>query len=107
MLIDQEKEKAPQKEFAETYKKFYSNINKKVATTREERKQQLIDDIKKDAEKFFGQDPLTVDKKDRLQYIDKKMNEEDKKMELSVNVMCEALEVSRSWYYNIIVKQKK
>jgi hypothetical protein len=106
-LLEQEKEKYDPKVFEKIYDRQYSIVVKKKALTREEKKQLLLDNILKEAREYFGQDPLTVEKKDRLLYIDKKLNENNKNKDISVNSMCEALEVSRSWYYKVIVKNEQ
>ncbi len=106
-LIDKEHKKINNKEYKEVFEKTLTDIKNPEKKTHKEKRQEKMEQIFKEAEKDLGADPLTLDKDVRLYYIDKIMKDPERSKGKSIQLMCEALDVSRSWYYQVIVKPNK
>ncbi len=68
-------------------------------------KEEMTKKIIKDAGEYFGKDPFSVSKTERAKYILKITNYgEDKGL---IQTYCNALEVSRAWFYMCMQKMKE
>lgn len=61
------------------------------------KKQEMINQISQEAKEYFGVDPLTLPKTERLKFILYKTDYGNKKG--NIQAYCDAMEVSRAWYY--------
>lgn len=72
---------------------------------REQEKEEQVKKILKDAEEYFGKDPFSVSKTERAKFILKNTNYgEDKGF---IQTYCNALDVSRAWFYMCMQKMKE
>ena len=71
----------------------------------EKEKEEIIREIIERARQYFGKDPFTVSKTVRARYIIKETSQSDK--EGMIQTFCNALEVSRAWYYKILKDTEK
>ena len=114
-LIKNDRKNYDSEEFQEIYddkleryiEKFNKNkpLNSVLKQETAKEKEEMTKKIIKEAEEYFGKDPFSLSKTERAKYILKVTNYgEDKGL---IQTFCNALEVSRAWFYICMQKMKE